>query len=118
MSKPYNHQYLSTPGSSCGTMVCGACGQPITNCEYRSYQRSDKDEGWRFVTHHRDCCANDAGWAKLDAARASSIDRDRIMLAQAEAFRDRWNVDDLDDLIDDLFRRAPPIAPEETAVKS
>lgn len=68
MGRPYDHQYLTVPGARCGTMQCGGCGKPITEGEFRAYKRS-KGGDWGFVTHHRACCADDAGWAKRDRAR-------------------------------------------------
>lgn len=60
---------------------------------------SDKDG---FITQHRICSVNDRGWAKLDADREASSINQAKKLAAAKAFRDVWQVSDLDDLIDGL----------------
>jgi hypothetical protein len=51
---------------------------------------------------HRACCADDAGWKKVDAEQAARDRRNDEMLADAIAFRSKWGVNDLDDLISDL----------------
>lgn len=106
MGKPYGQQYLEVSGSSHGTMVCGACNQPISQGEYRVAQKSANGD-WHFVTHHRGCCAADPGWAKKDGAIAKQRDRNARLLEAAKAFRDKWGVDGLDELIDDLTPEPP-----------
>ncbi|AXQ68940.1 hypothetical protein HOU00_gp185 [Caulobacter phage CcrPW] len=104
MGRPYDHQYYCDTGSRHGEMRCGGCGKPITEGPYRVYKRT-KAYDWYYVTFHRACCEDDPQWAKLDAAREASLARDQRLYAAAVRFRDKWQVDDLDDLIE---RLSPP----------
>lgn len=99
MGRPYGHEYRSD--GSVGTMICAGCGKPITGGEYRSYMRS-KSHDWRYIIHHRECCSDDPVWAKRDAKKVSEAQDRRDLLAAAIAFRDRWKIGDLDELIDEL----------------
>jgi hypothetical protein len=83
-------------------MICGECNKPISEGEYRAYQKSCPDEGWKYVTHHRKCSANDIAWEAKDKAKQSRIDYNNKFYLAAIAFRDQWNVSELDELIDDL----------------
>lgn len=100
MGKPYNYRYLNTSHSRCGDMICGECRQPISEGEYRVYQKSCPDEGWRFVTHHRECSANDIAWEAKDKIEQNRKDHNNKLRQAAIAFRDKWGISDLDDLID------------------
>ena len=102
MGKPYNHQYLNTSHSRCGLMVCAGCHQPISEGEFRAYQKPCPDEGWEFVTHHRKCSANDIAWEAKDKAEQDRQDHNYKLHQAAIAFRDQWGISDLDDLIGDL----------------
>jgi len=110
MGRPYGHQYQSALSSSTGTMVCAACNKAIVVGEYRSYMRS-KSYDWAYVVHHRDCCADDPQWAKRDRAKGDGDKMRAAQLADAIAFRDKWDCADLDELIDSLA----PADPDEEA---
>lgn len=102
MGKAYNQQYHSDAHTQRkGSMQCGACGKPITSGEYRSAQKSANYD-WHYVTHHRACCESDPQWAKKDAANVKRQARDEALLRACEVFRSKWDIDDLDDLIDSL----------------
>lgn len=101
MGRPYDHQYLDTRGASCGTMICGGCNSPIREGQFRAYKRT-KNYDWGFVTHHRACCSEDPAWAKQDVAAAAHEQHCSDLRAAAIAFRDRWIITDLDELIRDL----------------
>lgn len=80
-----------------GIMVCAGCGKPIDKGQYRV-----KDTPDAYINHHRDCVPHDPKWAEFDAEAAERKRNKEMLLADAEAFRNRWSVDDLDDLIGSL----------------
>lgn len=99
MGRPYDFEYRES--GSVGTMICGACNKAITSGQYRCYKRS-KSYDWYYVTHHRECCADDPAWAKLDQQKKDHINHNIALLDACKKFRDKWKIDDLDQLIDDL----------------
>lgn len=105
MSTAYDIQYHLAPFSgSIGTMVCDHCGEPILAKikDFREAKKSCTLEGWRYVLHHRACLSDQAGFIKLERDRTALIDHRERLLKAAIDFRDRWGVNDLDDLIDNL----------------
>lgn len=68
MGKLYDFQYMKPGRGSAGLMVCPVCRNAIDGArdEWRCAKRN-KDGDWGYVTHHRNCCAEDPQWAKNDA---------------------------------------------------
>lgn len=90
-------QYITNwQSSQHGTMRCNACGKPIEG----AYRVRDGRNG--FVLMHRACSASDPGWALVDRKEADRAAHYQGLLQAAIAFRDRWGVSDLDDLIESL----------------
>ena len=96
-----DYSYSRVPGSSHGTMHCGACNKPITEGEYRYYQKTGGHD-WRWVTHHRACTVDDPQWAKRDAAQKAVSDRRAALLDACVKLRDEYQTTDLDEVIADL----------------
>ena len=101
MGKPYGQRYCNAATSKHGEMRCGGCSKPIVSGEYRVAQKSANHD-WHYVTHHRECCASDPAWSKRETEVARRAVRDGQLLAACKAFKAKWSVDDLDELIDDL----------------
>lgn len=104
MGRAFDFEYLDAAGNKCGEMVCASCSQKITTGEFRAYKRHRRGD-WVFVTHHRACCADAPGWVIHDAARAKHEKTVGDLLEAAKEFRRRWDIDDLDDLIECLEKR-------------
>ena len=105
MGKPYGHTYYfaGPPGNSAGTMICACCHKPIdATAEDWMYYTKPKRGDWGYVCFHRRCRPDDTGWAKREAEIAKHLERNKRLVVAAIAFRDEWNVDCLDDLIDAL----------------
>ncbi len=82
-------------------MTCRSCGKPIADGPWRRCTQSKGGEHG-YVTHHRACSPDDAGWTRHDQRRRDgAVQADRLRAA-AMAFRDKWGVSDLDDLIEEL----------------
>jgi len=85
-------------------MICACCGErinPITQ-DFRVAQKSDPDEDWRYVTHHRLCLDDQRGFFRAEQTRDGYLERRRSLLKAAEDFRDEWQISDLDELIESL----------------
>ncbi len=80
-----------------GLMICAACSKPIETGQYRV-----KDTPDAYITHHRACLPLDPMWERMDAEKAEQIRNMEMMLADAEAFRKRWDTEALDELIGEL----------------
>ena len=93
-------QYTDSRHGSHGTMRCNACGKAIEG-EYR-YREGRNG----FVVIHRACSSEDMGWARIDGQRAKRAENDAELLQAAVAFRDRWQVSALDDLIESLEQQS------------
>ena len=104
MGRPYDHQYEDAGNSRAGEMICGECRKPITEGEYRSYKR-EKNWDWRYVTHHRACCANDPAWAKRDAAAATHKARWAKLNEELSAIVRRYPEFCIADVAEDIARR-------------
>lgn len=98
-------QWTYTIADNCrtGTMICTCCGKKITTGEYRYRMKyhSDSDKDY-FINQHRECTLDDPNWAKLSKEALLREERNKQMLAEAIAFRDKWNTYELDELIEDL----------------
>ena len=89
-------QYVDSRYAAHGTMRCNACGKPVQG----QYRVRDGRAG--FVLMHRACSADDPKWARLDIeADAREVRADELRRA-AIAFRKRWGVSELDELIESL----------------
>lgn len=105
MGKAYNLKfYLAPYPGSIGTMICENCGKPIDSNtqDFRSATKSDRDEGWRYVVHHRECLSDQSGFEAEERQRAQRVDRNRSLLAACLAFKQEWGIGELDELISDL----------------
>lgn len=92
MAKKYS--YAHTSYSHCGLMICSGCSKKITDGDYR--YREGKDG---YILHHRDCSQDDPQWNVIKKQREDAAKRYADMLREAIAFRDKFQVDDLDELI-------------------
>lgn len=105
MSTTYDFQLLNAATSKTGTMLCSTCHHDITEGDFLSYRKSSKGD-WAFVTHHRECSMVNPKWAAMWAKRECEDEwknkRSRALLAEAKEFREKWGVEALDDLIEDL----------------
>lgn len=81
-------------GLRIGLMICMRCHKPIAYTDFR-YREREED----YVLEHRECSTEDPAWARIDAERQKVKDDCATMLAEAIAFRDKWDVSDLDALI-------------------
>lgn len=97
MSK-HHWQYTNSTGTRVGLMRCTTCNQSIEG-DYRYRETEDA-----YLPQHRDCCASDPMWARLDACTAAEIKQYRVKLAAYQAFRDQWDEEDLDDSIAGIER--------------
>lgn len=97
----HGYQCLDAATSSTGEMRCATCGTKIISGEYLSYKKT-KAYDWGYVTHHRACQSDHPLFAKRDREIAAHNEHARQYLIAAEAFRDTWETDDLDETIDDL----------------
>lgn len=89
-------EYTDSSHGSHGTMRCAACGKSVQG-EYRV--RNGRNG---FVVMHRSCSSEDVNWTRIDGQRAKRAANDVALLHAAIAFRDRWQVSALDDLIESL----------------
>lgn len=106
MGKLYDFQYFGTESkSSTGQMICGACGKRIEpgEVEWRSAKRNKRGD-WHYVTHHRACCSDDAGWKKWDKEGEDARRAAAEFLDDALAFLRKWGIKDLEDTVDELYR--------------
>lgn len=88
--------YTNATSGSHGLMRCCSCGKAIEG-EYRV-----RDAGSKFVTQHRACSRDDPMWARIDRERNAKAKHYNDLRQAAIAFRDRWGISDLDDLIESL----------------
>lgn len=88
--------YANGTSQKIGLMICSRCSKPITG-EYRNRERE-----YDYVLEHRECCPEDPRWQVIDRDREKVRTDCATMLAEAKAFRDKWDVSDLDDLINGL----------------
>lgn len=105
MGKTYGYQYYLAPyRGSVGTMVCTWCRKPINANlhDFRSAMKSDPDEGWCYVLHHRECLLDQSGFQARERMRAERADRKQRLLAACIAFQKEWGIDALDELIAEL----------------
>lgn len=103
--KAYDLQFFIAPAlCSFGTMICANCGKPINGerDDFRAGKVSDKDEGWRFVTHHRHCLSDQAGFHAAERSIAERQAHQASLLKAAQDFRAEWRINDLDELIASL----------------
>lgn len=105
MGKPYGHSYFfAGDGSTCGTMICMKCSQPIFNHahDWLAYQKS-KGGDWAYHCYHRKCFDDQSGWEILEkAASAENKKTAKIEAALSELCREhgitanelKWRVED------------------------
>lgn len=87
MGRPYDQQYFGAGSAcTCGTMRCAGCGKTIdpSKGEWRAYKRQ-KHGDWGYVTHHRECCAEDPAWAKRDRDLALAVETAEQLRVDAAA---------------------------------
>lgn len=97
MSRKRHYVYVALPWSSVGLMCCSCCGKKITEGQYRYFETEEA-----YVPQHRACCEDDPEWKQLDKEQAIREQQRSDMLADAIAFRDKWGVTDLNELIEEL----------------
>jgi hypothetical protein len=102
MGKLYDHQYMKPGGGSAGTMICPTCRNHIDgqHDEWRCAKRN-KDGDWGYVTHHRNCCADDPQWAINDAAESSAKRRWAKLKAEVADLVERYPEFSIADLLGD-----------------
>lgn len=93
-----------TCNSSHGLMRCASCHRKI---ETDSQGFARKPYGYyetsaAYVVFHRECTASNDAWTQYDKIEDARVTRNRELLAAAIDFRDKWGVDVLDELIEDL----------------
>lgn len=101
MGKPYSHKYFfAGDGSSAGTMICRACGQPIYSDkdDWMSYKKS-KSGDWEYHCFHRKCRNDQSPWIKIEENNA----------------RMKQRSDDIDKMFLDLARKLGVTDPYEFA---
>jgi hypothetical protein len=91
-----NWQYSNADNDRAGIMQCNRCRSKIDEGEFRFYLNYKLDA---YVTEHRACSESDPRWAALDVERAQREAYHRDMLADCLAFKAKWDVKDLDELI-------------------
>ncbi|OZI59916.1 hypothetical protein [Bordetella genomosp. 11] len=97
MAKLRNYSYAEASSVQVGLMRCSVCNGKIRRGQFRYYATPDA-----YVSQHRSCCADDPKWKKLDEQAAAWRARQVALLADAQAFRAKWQISDLDELIDGL----------------
>jgi hypothetical protein len=90
--------YADARGSSCGTMQCTVCGNPVVDGRYR-YRKKYKHGDWGFQVQHEVCSSSDPKWAEIDAGNAQMIVRQYELSDACKAFKQKWGVTDLDEYI-------------------
>jgi hypothetical protein len=88
MGKKYNWSYSSTPGHTCGTMICTACHKKVTSGEFRVRETSDA-----YLVQHRACSKEDPYWVKLDSERNQRYEVMKTRLAAFVEFKANWGVE-------------------------
>jgi len=95
-----NWDYADSSTDKCGRMICNACDKKIDTGEFRYYMALDK---WYnevgYVTQHRHCSNDDKNWSKLDNKKIAQINHYKEMLEDCIKFKNKWEIDDLDELI-------------------
>lgn len=91
--------YVNAATVTMGDMICGACRQKIVTGQYRYYDKG-LGETERRVLHHRACCADDAGWVKIDQQAEALMKWGADLTRAAQDFYAKWGVTDLSDLLD------------------
>jgi len=86
MAKKWN--YSQTPGHTCGTMKCTACGKKVVSGQFR--YRETKEA---FLVQHRVCSKDDPHWAKLDIELQKRYESMKERLSAFLEFKTQWNVD-------------------------
>lgn len=89
--------YASAQNMKLGPMNCFVCGKKISTGLYRYREKPEC-----YVVQHRACVPDDPQWARIDAENAQYQKRNQEMLADCIALRDKWQISDLDELIDAL----------------
>ena len=88
--------YTNSTTSQHGRMQCHACRKPIIG----DYRYRDGRDG--FILNHRSCSTDDKMWAQRDAEQVQRRVSAEEQLKAYKAFRDRWNEEALDDVIEEL----------------
>jgi hypothetical protein len=90
----YSYDYAHSRSAQIGCMVCSACHMSIINSQFR--YRETKDA---YILQHRTCSAADPHWHAMDVAEEAAKARRAALHEAAKAFRDKWGVHDLNELI-------------------
>lgn len=95
MSRRYG--YADAKHQKLGEMRCSVCHVIVRSGLYRHYETPRS-----YVVTHRSCCESDQHWAILDAQDMQQKKHRADLLSECIAFAKKWQIDDLDDLIDSL----------------
>lgn len=79
-------------------MRCNTCKKGIKG-QYRSWF-SYKLDG--YINDHKACCIDDPMWNKLENNELKLKEYHKSLLDACQEFKEKWNVDELDDLIESL----------------
>ena len=90
----YHWEYANTLWLKLGRMICTECQHPIVQGDFRYRETDDA-----YLPQHRDCCADDTMWREIDNERITEHARLSQYLSDCIAFREKWNIDTLDDEI-------------------
>jgi hypothetical protein len=105
VSKLYDKTIANAASSSYGEMLCSYCKERITTGQFLAAKKTiDRWGDWEYVTMHRKCSETDHAktWGAFDLKKASDTYQQQQLLAACKEFRGKWNVSELDDLIQDL----------------
>ena len=80
-----------------GRMICEICGKSIHQRAYRYYETEEA-----YISQHRECSLDDPEWKKIDRLNEKAYQHSARLLAACLKFKNYWNVDALDGLIDEL----------------
>lgn len=96
MGKPYDKQYFfSGSGTSCATMVCIKCNQPILNkSQDWMAQKKNKNYDWSYQTIHRGCVDDQSEWIKLEKKAKLRNDKARSLLEDLAKVASRHGISD------------------------
>lgn len=97
MGRKHYWYHANAPSTQAGNMICTVCYKQITSGDFRYRETEDA-----YLTQHRGCCQNDTYWKKKDRDSTKEKERFEKLLVAATGFKEKWQIDDLDDLIAEL----------------
>ena len=86
-----------------GKMECMACGEVITEGEYKYKEVYKKFKFMGYMNHyHRKCSESDHEWRKRDKEKNELIESEKQRLKDYEDLRDKWQDGELDEVIESI----------------